>query len=232
MELRYLTRLNARLDAVLTEFGKMSDDTFKSVWRHNYKKTKKALRGGNLDKLGGFGSGELPDGNKNMLSKSGLMWRGTHKGEVEKIARGRFKSEWTTPYAKGKKATYVAGYPAMTEGYAATAAAHAGNRGAMNATRGMAGLFRSPEQKEAIVKSIPNARIYGISNKAFKRSDDKIRRAIGDYAQTAPIRGGIAAREVRVLLKPKIAGKRVKWSPAPLGDITQKNFSAIHGGVR
>lgn len=219
--LRELTRLNAQLDAVLNQFGEPKGDTFKAVWRHYYKKAKRA--GGHLEKIGGGGQ-ELPDGNRYLRNKSGLLFRGTHKGEVEKIAKGRFKSEWTNPWHPGKKRTYVAGGPTQTEMYAGTAAAHAGSRGTLNQSRS---LLPDADTHSRIMKNLPDARIMGISPKALKRSDDRVRRTVGDYARTAPLRGGIAAREVRLLLKPrpvKAGANRVKWDPVPLGDVMQRRF--------
>jgi hypothetical protein len=227
-----LTQLNARLDAVLkrlglasktveTRFGKMSDDTFKSVWRHYYKKVRKAR--GNLDKVGGGGQ-ELPDGNKYLRNKMKLLWRGTHRGEVEKIAKGRFKSEWSNPYHPNKKRTYVAGSPQQTEMYAATAAAHAGNRGGLNTSRS---LFPDEDTHKRILDHLGQARIIGVAPKALKRADHKVRATVGDYARTAPLRGGIAAREVRTLLKPrtpKPGQRRVRWDPVPLGEVMQRKF--------
>lgn len=220
-----LLELSALCDAVL-EFSKMDADTWKAVWRHNYKKAKKILRSGNLAKYGDTYS-ELPDGNKHLANKSGLLWRGTHKGEVEILSSGRFRSDWKRPGGNGKKSTYVAGNPSMVEHYAGTAAGHAGDRAKLNNSRSGGGLFRSPEQHKEIIDNLHNARIYGISKSAMKRSDNQTRSAIGDTARTAPIRGGVSSREVRVLLKPKITkGKhRIDWHPTPLGDVTQKNFS-------
>lgn len=225
--LRELTRLNARLAAVLNEFAEPKGDAFKAVWRHYYKKAKKA--GGHLGKMGGifkkhsYGS-ELPDGNRELRHGAGLLWRGTHRGEVEKIAKGRFKSEWTNPWHPGKKRTYVAGGPQKTEMYAGTAAAHAGDRGGLNGTRS---LFPTEGSRQRIIENLPHARIMGISPKALKRADDRVRRTVGDYAETAPLRGGIAAREVRMLLKPrpvKSGVKKIKWDPVPLGDVMQRRF--------
>jgi hypothetical protein len=225
--LRELTRLNARLDAALNQFAEPKGDTFKAVWRHYYKKAKKT--GGHLDKMGGvFKKGsygqELPDGNRELRHGAGLLWRGTHRGEVEKIAKGRFKSEWTNPNHPGKKRTYVAGGPGKTEMYAGTAAAHEGNRGALNGSRS---LIPDGDTHRRILEHLPNARIMGISPKALKRADHRVRGTVGDYAQTAPLRGGVAAREVRMLLKPralKPGAKEVKWNPVPLGDVLQRRF--------
>jgi hypothetical protein len=223
---RDLTRLNRRLDAALTQFGvtefaKMSKDTFKAVWRHHYKLAKKAK--GDLQRIGG-GDVELPDGNKYLRNKSGLLWRGTHKGEVEQIAKGRFKSAWTTPYHPGKKRTYVAGNPQMTEHYAGTAAVHANDRGALQSSRGM---FPANDTREKVIEHLPKARIIGVSGQALKRSDNQVRGAVGDFARTAPLRGGIAAREVRTILRPravKPGARKIYWEPVPLGDVMKKSF--------
>jgi hypothetical protein len=224
--IRELILLNAQLDRGLTQFGvtefaKMSEDTFKAVWRHHYKRMKKAK--GDLQRIGG-GDVELPDGNKHLRNKSGLLWRGTHQGEVEKIAKGRFKSAWTTPYHPGKKRTYVAGNPQMTEHYAGTAAAHANDRGVLQSSRGM---FPSDDTRKKVIEHLPKARIVGVSGQALKRSDNQVRGAIGDFARTAPLRGGIAAREVRTILRPravKSGARKIHWEPVPLGDVMRKKF--------
>jgi hypothetical protein len=61
----------------------------------------------------------------------------------------------------------------------------------------------------------------------LKRSDNKIRSHIGSYASTAPLRGGIGAKEVRVLLKPTgKKGDSVRWRPAPLGEVMRRDFES------
>jgi len=205
--------------------GKLDADTFKAVWRHHYKKARKMMRGG---KLSGELDGYLPG--DRMASKSGLLWRGTGKKEIEQLAEtGRFKSKWTNDNFPKRQRTYVAGGPQKTVHYAQTAAAYDGDRGGLQGARGHFGGSKN------LKDTLADARIYGIAPKALKRADNRVRGFVGDYAATAPLRGGVGAREVRVLLKTdgtrKVPGyggaihEEARWKPVPLGDIQKKNFS-------
>jgi hypothetical protein len=194
--------------------------TAKAVWRHYYRRMKKLTRGGKLhEALDGY----LPRDKR--ASKAGLLWRGTHRGEVEQLAKtGRFKSNWTHFTKPGQRRTYVAGAPQKTEGYAVTAAGFVGDRGGLQAAR----MGLSDGARKNLAQTVREARIYGVAPKALRRSDNAVRGYIGDYAATAPLRGGVGAREVRALLKPveRKGRKRVGWRPAPLGEIQRQELSA------
>jgi hypothetical protein len=187
----------------------------KAVWRHYFKKAKKQMRGG---RFGSDMDGYLPG--DRLKSPFGLMWRGANKGEVEKLGtEGRFVSNWSHFSKPGAKRTYVAGGPRQPEGYALTAAAYS-DRGALQAAR-------MGHHTDAASEGFEKARIYGIAPSALKRSDNKIRSHIGSYASTAPLRGGIGAKEVRVLLKPTgKKGDSVRWRPAPLGEVMRRDFES------
>jgi hypothetical protein len=211
------------------------NDTAKAVWRHYYKGAKKVLRS-TKGKLGGDLEGYMPsDRNR---SKFGLVWRGTHKGEVETIAeKGSFKSKWTNPNFPNRPRTYVAGSATKPEAYAITSAAHLGGQSDSTGFPSSVGGLLERE------KSLPNARIYGIAPHVERRADRKVRGYVGDSAATAPIRGGIKRNEVRALLKPtavqevknkwgEVRDRRVLWQPTPLGDIQKKNFARLTRGLK
>lgn len=211
---------NAPMMRKVREFSVLND-TEKAVWRHYYKGAKKVLRQ-TKGELRGALDGYMPsDQNR---SKFGLLWRGTDKQEVDQLAsKGRFRSNWTHANFPNKKRTYVAGNARVPGNYAVSNAAHRDSV--------------IPDWSEPSFESvIPKARVYGISPNVLKRSDNIIRGHVGNYAQTAPIKGGISSKEVRVLLKPtgiksdrridgSERGKFVGWKPTPLGDIQKRNFS-------
>lgn len=98
----------------ISEFSELSP-VAKSVWRHYYKKLKKQTRGG---KLGSRLDKYLP-GHHNAPSE--MLFRGTNKAEVEKLAAGRFKSNWRhADNSFPNKLTWVASNPGMAAGYAVT----------------------------------------------------------------------------------------------------------------
>ena len=197
----------------------------KSVWRHYYGKLKKQTRGGKLSKsLAGY----LPDDGQ--ASKSGLLWRGTNKAEIESLAsRKRFKSKWTNANYPDRPRTYVAGSPHKASSYALVSGGDRPPRAA-----------NWKDFKKHLVQSTKDARIYGISKTAYRRADNDVRSMVGDFAATAPLKGGIKASEVRALLKPSgvvrepIYGSRAvpryRWKPVPLGEIQKKQFSRIDRG--
>lgn len=192
--------------------------TEKAVFRHYYRKLKKQTRGGRMHRdIGGY----LPGDPMAKYNRMGLLWRGTHRGELETIAdKGKFVSNWTTDRFPKKPRTYVAGDPEFTKNYALTAAAFVGDRGGLQSAR-----FGHHTGKN-LAEASNGARIYAIAPSALRRSDDKIRSLIGSYASTAPLRGGIFRSEVRGILKPTREGKTVRWRPASLGDVQNRNFSA------
>lgn len=174
--------------------------TEKAVFRHYYRKLKKLTRKGGLrdGKAESLGiGGVMPD----MAWKdqaTGLLWRGTGRREIEKLAGdGRFVSQWS--HELGKSRTYTASLPRRAAGYAES-------------------------------KSEP--RVYAISPAAFKRSDERVRQVNHSPSTTAPIRGGIFRHEVRGILKGSDGGvdkygrKKLRWRPASLGDVQNRNFSA------
>lgn len=192
--------------------------TEKAVFRHYYRKLKKQTRGGKMHPdIGGY----LPGDQMAKYNRMGLLWRGTDRGELETIAdKGKFVSAWTSGAFPKKPRTYVAGGPEFAKNYALTAAAFTGDRGGLQAAR-----FGHHTGKN-LADTNKNARIYAIAPSALKRSDNKIRGYIGSYADTAPLRGGIFRSEVRGILKPTQSGKTVRWRPASLGDVQNRNFSA------
>ena len=216
------------------EFSELTD-TEKAVWRHYYKGAKKTLRQTKGQSGGGL-EGYLPG--DRMASKFGLLWRGTNKAEVEHLAtQGRFKSKWENANFPGKARTYIAGGTAVPEKYALSNSANASSKGPWTVR-----MKRSVDKGTSGAALLPadihdsGARIYGIAPHVLRRSDNKIRGYVGNYASTAPIKGGIKKNEVRVLLKMKGTKKSEGrygttesplWAATPLGDIQKKNFSSL-----
>lgn len=185
----------------ISEFAELPP-VAKSVWRHYYKKLKKQTRGGKLSKhLDGY----LP-GDSN-AAKLGVLYRGTNKQEVEKLAQGRFKSLWGGQPERqngvivkpSRNATWVASNPRMAATYAAR----------------------------------DEARMVVVAPSVLRRKDKILTRQIGARTTTAPIRGGIAKDEARLLKGEAFSPQRwntrgvKKWKPVPLGEIQRREFGVL-----
>ncbi len=190
----------------------------KSVWRHYYGKLKKQTRGGKLSKqLDGYLPGDRRE------SKLPLLFRGTNKKEVENLARGRFRSKW----GQGDRAPAV--YPESEKEV----------REAIG-SKSLTWVASNPKIAANYATHRPReqARIVAVARGALKRRDRAVSNAIGATTTTAPLRGGIAAKEARGLLKGKppqdtfmATSRDWRWKPVPLGDIQKKQFSRIDRGV-
>ncbi len=190
----------------------------KSVWRHYYGKLKKQTRGGKLSKqLDGYLPGDRRE------SKLPLLFRGTNKKEVENLARGRFRSKW----GQGDRAPAV--YPESEKEV----------REAIG-SKSLTWVASNPKIAANYATHRPReqARIVAVARGALKRRDRVVSNAIGATTTTAPLRGGIAAKEARGLLKGKppqdtfmATSRDWRWKPVPLGDIQKKQFSRIDRSV-